>query len=36
MEPYVILRGVADGLVGRDDVLQLESNNSKSTSLSLF
>jgi hypothetical protein len=36
MEPYVILRGVADGLVGRDDVLQLESSNSKSTPLSLF
>ncbi|MEI9969611.1 MAG: hypothetical protein WDM87_13660 [Terracidiphilus sp.] len=36
MEPYVILRGIADGLVGKDDVLKLELSNSESTPLSLF
>jgi Cdc6-like AAA superfamily ATPase len=36
MEPYVILRGIADGLVGKEEVLELESSNCRSTPLSLF
>jgi hypothetical protein len=36
MEPYVILRGIADGLIGKDLVIELESSNFKSTPLSLF
>ena len=36
MEPYVILRGIADGLIGKDKVLELETSNIQSSSLSLF
>jgi len=36
MEPYVILKGIADGLVNKGVVLELESSNLKSTPLSLF
>jgi Cdc6-like AAA superfamily ATPase len=36
MEPYVIMRGIADGLITKEDVFEFESNNFKSTSGSLF
>lgn len=36
MEPYVIMRGIADGMVDKEDVLSFETSNSTSTPLSLF
>jgi Cdc6-like AAA superfamily ATPase len=36
MEPYVIMRGIADGLINKEQVLEFESSNFKSTPLSLF
>lgn len=36
MEPYVVMRGIADGLVNKEEVLEFESSNLKATPLSLF
>jgi predicted outer membrane protein len=36
MEPYVIMRGIADGLIKKEDVIEFESSNYKSIPRSLF
>lgn len=36
MEPYVIMRGIAEKLISKDSVIELESQNIKANSLSLF
>lgn len=36
LEPYVIMRGVAEGLIPRDKVLEIQSSNLKANPLSLF
>ena len=36
MEPYVILRGIAEGLISKDGAVELESENFKANSPSLF
>ena len=36
MEPYVVMRGIADGLITKDDVVGFDSDSSKLTSPSLF
>jgi Cdc6-like AAA superfamily ATPase len=36
MAPYVIMRGIAEGLIKKEDVVEIETNNFKSTPLSLY
>lgn len=36
MEPYVVMRGIAEGLITKEDVVAFESNNPDLTSPSLF
>lgn len=36
MEPYVIMKGIAEGLIKKEDVIEFESSNFKSTPRSLF
>jgi hypothetical protein len=36
MEPYVIMRGIADGMIAKEDVVEFESQTAMTSSQSLF